>query len=144
MRSTSDHIASVRFLRIRCKTDRGAMGLSRGTVLTINPVIAARDCAASSARFNAATCQLSGTVVLTASRASYLYLGARYCTTASSPWIPAMPGQSPQILLIEGDRTLLEITAFRLELLGYGVDYVRNGRAGARMAPRPTANFGDR
>ena len=32
-----------------------------------------------------------------------------------------MPGQSPQILLIEGDRTLLEITAFRLELLGYGV-----------------------
>ena len=32
-----------------------------------------------------------------------------------------MPGQSPQILLIEGDRTLLEITAFRLELLGYDV-----------------------
>jgi len=32
-----------------------------------------------------------------------------------------MPGQSPRILLIEGDRTLLEITAFRLELLGYEV-----------------------
>jgi DNA-binding response OmpR family regulator len=33
-----------------------------------------------------------------------------------------MPGQSSQILLIEGDRTLLEITAFRLELLGYAVE----------------------
>jgi DNA-binding response OmpR family regulator len=32
-----------------------------------------------------------------------------------------MPRQSPQILLIEGERTLLEITAFRLELLGYEV-----------------------
>jgi DNA-binding response OmpR family regulator len=32
-----------------------------------------------------------------------------------------MSGQSPRILLIEGDRTLLEITAFRLELLGYEV-----------------------
>lgn len=32
-----------------------------------------------------------------------------------------MAGQSPRILLIEGDRTLLEITAFRLELLGYDV-----------------------
>ena len=32
-----------------------------------------------------------------------------------------MSGQSPRILLIEGDRTLLEITAFRLELLGYDV-----------------------
>ena len=31
------------------------------------------------------------------------------------------PIESPQILLIEGDRTLLEITAFRLELLGYEV-----------------------
>src|SRR6476646_1679992 len=33
-----------------------------------------------------------------------------------------MPGQMPQILLIEGDPTLLEITAFRLELLGYAVE----------------------
>ncbi len=32
-----------------------------------------------------------------------------------------MPDRSPQILLIEGDSTLLEITAFRLELLGYEV-----------------------
>ena len=32
-----------------------------------------------------------------------------------------MSGQAPQILLIEGDSTLLEITAFRLELLGYQV-----------------------
>ncbi|HEX4416186.1 MAG TPA: response regulator [Lacipirellulaceae bacterium] len=32
-----------------------------------------------------------------------------------------MPNQSSQILLIEGDATLLEITAFRLELLGYQV-----------------------
>ena len=32
-----------------------------------------------------------------------------------------MSDQAPQILLIEGDSTLLEITAFRLELLGYGV-----------------------
>src|SRR4051812_47070514 len=32
-----------------------------------------------------------------------------------------MSDQSSQILLIEGDATLREITAFRLELLGYGV-----------------------
>src|SRR3954453_17432342 len=32
-----------------------------------------------------------------------------------------MSDQAPQILLIEGDSTLLEITAFRLELLGYDV-----------------------
>jgi DNA-binding response OmpR family regulator len=32
-----------------------------------------------------------------------------------------MSDQSSTILLIEGDATLLEITAFRLELLGYGV-----------------------
>jgi CheY-like chemotaxis protein len=32
-----------------------------------------------------------------------------------------MADQSPQILLIEEDPTLLEITAFRLELLGYEV-----------------------
>src|SRR3954467_705914 len=32
-----------------------------------------------------------------------------------------MTDQTPQILLIEGDSTLLEITAFRLELLGYSV-----------------------
>lgn len=33
-----------------------------------------------------------------------------------------MPDQMPQILLIEGDPTLREITAFRLELLGYSVE----------------------
>jgi CheY-like chemotaxis protein len=32
-----------------------------------------------------------------------------------------MPDQSTTILLIEGDSTLLEITSFRLELLGYRV-----------------------
>ena len=32
-----------------------------------------------------------------------------------------MADQSPQILLIEEDPTLLEITAFRLELLGYDI-----------------------
>src|SRR3954471_22699897 len=32
-----------------------------------------------------------------------------------------MHGSVPKILLIEGDQTLLEITAFRLELLGYEV-----------------------
>ncbi len=32
-----------------------------------------------------------------------------------------MHDRSPQILLVEEDRTLLEITAFRLELLGYDV-----------------------
>jgi CheY-like chemotaxis protein len=32
-----------------------------------------------------------------------------------------MPDHSPQILLVEEDRTLLEITAFRLEILGYAV-----------------------
>jgi CheY-like chemotaxis protein len=30
-----------------------------------------------------------------------------------------MPGQTPKILLVEEDPTLLDITAFRLELLGY-------------------------
>ena len=30
-----------------------------------------------------------------------------------------MPRETPQILLVEEDLTLLEITAFRLELLGY-------------------------
>src|SRR3990170_1479969 len=32
-----------------------------------------------------------------------------------------MSDRSPQILIVEEDPTLLEITAFRLELLGYGV-----------------------
>jgi CheY-like chemotaxis protein len=32
-----------------------------------------------------------------------------------------MHERSPQILLVEEDRTLLEVTAFRLELLGYDV-----------------------
>jgi CheY-like chemotaxis protein len=32
-----------------------------------------------------------------------------------------MPDHSPQILLVEEDKTLLDITAFRLELLGYVV-----------------------
>jgi CheY-like chemotaxis protein len=32
-----------------------------------------------------------------------------------------MSDHSPQILLVEEDKTLLEITAFRLELLGYAV-----------------------
>lgn len=33
-----------------------------------------------------------------------------------------MSDRVPQVLLIEGDPTLLEITAFRLELLGYQVE----------------------
>ncbi len=33
-----------------------------------------------------------------------------------------MSNESHKILLIEGDQTLLEITAFRLELLGYDVE----------------------
>jgi DNA-binding response OmpR family regulator len=33
-----------------------------------------------------------------------------------------MSDLAPQVLLIEGDSTLLEITAFRLELLGYQVE----------------------
>jgi len=37
------------------------------------------------------------------------------------------PIQTPQILLVEEDPTLLEITAFRLELLGY--DVVTHGSA---------------
>lgn len=41
-----------------------------------------------------------------------------------------MADKSPQILLIEGDPTLLEITAFRLELLGYRVV----SRASAELA----------
>jgi CheY-like chemotaxis protein len=32
-----------------------------------------------------------------------------------------MPANMPQILLVEQDPTLLEVTAFRLELLGYDV-----------------------
>jgi DNA-binding response OmpR family regulator len=38
-----------------------------------------------------------------------------------------MSRQSSQILLIEGDATLLEITAFRLELLGYEVVTLETG-----------------
>src|SRR5262245_953640 len=38
-----------------------------------------------------------------------------------------MSDESPQILLVEEDRTLLEITAFRLELLGYQVVAVDSG-----------------
>ncbi|MEX0642653.1 MAG: response regulator [Pirellulales bacterium] len=38
-----------------------------------------------------------------------------------------MSDESPQILLVEEDRTLLEITAFRLELLGYRVVQVESG-----------------
>lgn len=38
-----------------------------------------------------------------------------------------MARQSSQILLIEGDATLLEITAFRLELLGYEVVTLDSG-----------------
>jgi DNA-binding response OmpR family regulator len=48
-------------------------------------------------------------------------LGARIARLKNHLGLPAMSGQSPRILLIEGDRTLLEITAFRLELLGYEV-----------------------
>lgn len=33
-----------------------------------------------------------------------------------------MSDRAPQVLLIEGEPTLLEITAFRLELLGYQVE----------------------
>jgi DNA-binding response OmpR family regulator len=39
--------------------------------------------------------------------------------TALLSFADFMPSQTPQILLIEQDPTLLEITAFRLELLGY-------------------------
>lgn len=38
-----------------------------------------------------------------------------------------MTDESPEILLVEEDRTLLEITAFRLELLGYRVVQVESG-----------------
>jgi len=38
-----------------------------------------------------------------------------------------MPAQSPQILLLEGDPTLREITAFRLELLGYQIISLESG-----------------
>jgi CheY-like chemotaxis protein len=38
-----------------------------------------------------------------------------------------MSDESPQILLVEEDRTLLEITAFRLELLGYRVVQLESG-----------------
>jgi DNA-binding response OmpR family regulator len=53
--------------------------------------------------------------------ATYLSLGARFARPTLHFGFTTMPGQSPRILLIEGDRTLLEITAFRLELLGYEV-----------------------
>lgn len=38
-----------------------------------------------------------------------------------------MTEEAPQILLVEEDRTLLEITAFRLELLGYRVVPMESG-----------------
>ena len=36
-----------------------------------------------------------------------------------------MDADAPQLMLVEDDETLAEITAFRLELLGYGVRQVR-------------------
>src|SRR4051794_13368993 len=50
-----------------------------------------------------------------------------YCAPRAPKPESNMPNQSPQILLIEGDPTLLEITAFRLELLGYSVETVDSG-----------------
>ena len=38
-----------------------------------------------------------------------------------------MSADAPQLLLVEEDPTLAEITAFRLELLGYGVRCVHSG-----------------
>ena len=37
-----------------------------------------------------------------------------------------MSRETPQLLLIEDDETLAEITSFRLELLGYDVKYVHS------------------
>jgi CheY-like chemotaxis protein len=53
-------------------------------------------------------------------QATYLWVFALRAGPATLG-LPSMPGQTSRILLIEGDRTLLEITAFRLELLGYEV-----------------------
>src|SRR5215212_1608815 len=58
---------------------------------------------------------------LTTHESKLLISRCSHCAPNVPPWTFAMPGQSPRILLIEGDRTLLEITAFRLELLGYEV-----------------------
>jgi CheY-like chemotaxis protein len=40
-----------------------------------------------------------------------------------------MPAETPRILLVEEDPTLLEVTAFRLELLGYDVVQQQSGEA---------------
>jgi CheY-like chemotaxis protein len=50
-------------------------------------------------------------------------------TRASSSDGSVMNRESPKILVVEEDELLAEITAFRLELLGYGVDRAQTGEA---------------
>ena len=40
-----------------------------------------------------------------------------------------MHDERPQLLLVEEDEVLADVTAFRLELLGYGVQWVNSGKA---------------
>lgn len=45
-----------------------------------------------------------------------------------------MRNETPSILLVEEDETLADITAFRLELLGYRVSLARSGEAALQSA----------
>ena len=45
-----------------------------------------------------------------------------------------MHNDTPSILLVEEDETLADITAFRLELLGYRVSQARSGEAALQSA----------
>lgn len=47
-----------------------------------------------------------------------------------------MEYDAPVVLLVEGNPLLAEITAFRLELLGYQVDQVRSGEEAMEAAER--------
>jgi CheY-like chemotaxis protein len=59
--------------------------------------------------------------ILTANGSKLLISRRLPCALIILPRFSAMFNQSPQILLIEGEPILLEITEFRLELLGYQV-----------------------
>jgi CheY-like chemotaxis protein len=52
-----------------------------------------------------------------------------------------MHSEAPSILLVEEDETLADITAFRLELLGYRVAQARSGEAALQMAHASTPDL---
>lgn len=52
-----------------------------------------------------------------------------------------MRNEAPQILLVEEDETLADITSFRLELLGYRVSLAHSGEAALQSAHTSTPDL---